>query len=55
VASRPITCASLADELEVTVQTVHRNITTVQAWRIPIQGSARFGLGWQGVFHPRRQ
>ena len=35
-ASRPVTAASLADELEVTVRTVYRDIATLQARRIPI-------------------
>ena len=30
-ASRPVTAASLADELEVTVRTVYRDIATLQA------------------------
>jgi hypothetical protein len=41
-ASRPVTAASLADELEVTVRTVYRDVATLQARRIP--SSVRPGL-----------
>jgi predicted DNA-binding transcriptional regulator YafY len=43
-ASRPVTAASLAGALEVTVRTVYRDIATLQARRIPIEGAA--GLGY---------
>ena len=42
-ASRPTTAASIADELEVTVRTVYRDIATLQARRIPIEGAAGIG------------
>jgi predicted DNA-binding transcriptional regulator YafY len=42
-ASRPVTAASLADELEVTVRTVYRDIATLQARRIPIEGAPGIG------------
>ena len=42
VASRPAAAASLADELEVTVRTVYRDIATLQTRRIPSR--ARLGL-----------
>jgi predicted DNA-binding transcriptional regulator YafY len=42
-APRPVTAASLADELEVTVRTVYRDIATLQARRIPIEGAAGIG------------
>ena len=42
-ASRPVTAASLADELEVTVRTVYRDIATLQAGRIPIEGAPGIG------------
>ena len=42
-ASRPVTAASLADELEVTVRTVYRDIAALQARRIPIEGEPGIG------------
>jgi predicted DNA-binding transcriptional regulator YafY len=42
-ASRPVTAASIADELEVTVRTVYRDVATLQARRIPIEGAAGIG------------
>ena len=38
-----MTAASIADELEVTVRTVYRDIATLQARRIPIEGAAGIG------------
>ena len=42
-ASRPVTAASRADELEVTVRTVYRGIAALQARRIPIEGAPGIG------------
>jgi predicted DNA-binding transcriptional regulator YafY len=42
-ASRPMTAAMLAEELEVTVRTVYRDIATLQARRVPIDGAAGIG------------
>ena len=42
-ASRPVTAATIADELEVTVRTVCRDVATLQARRIPIEGAAGVG------------
>ncbi|TWS98503.1 YafY family protein [Reyranella sp. CPCC 100927] len=42
-ARRPLTAAALAAELEVTVRTVYRDIATLQARRIPIEGAAGIG------------
>jgi predicted DNA-binding transcriptional regulator YafY len=42
-ASRPVTSAVIADELEVTVRTVYRDVATLQARRIPIEGAAGVG------------
>src|ERR1043166_5337749 len=42
-ASKPTTAAVLADELEVTQRTVYRDIATLQARRIPIEGAAGVG------------
>lgn len=39
----PTTAACLADELEVTVRTVYRDIATLQARRVPIEGAAGIG------------
>jgi len=42
-AGQPVTAASIADELEVTVRTVYRDVATLQARRIPIAGAAGIG------------
>ncbi|HEU0215759.1 MAG TPA: YafY family protein [Stellaceae bacterium] len=42
-ARQPVTAASIADELEVTPRTVYRDIATLQARRIPIEGAAGIG------------
>jgi predicted DNA-binding transcriptional regulator YafY len=42
-AKQPVTAASIAGELEVTVRTVYRDIATLQARRIPIEGAAGIG------------
>jgi predicted DNA-binding transcriptional regulator YafY len=43
-AKRPMTAAALAEELEVTVRTVYRDVATLQARRVPIEGAP--GLGY---------
>lgn len=43
-ASGPLTAAQLAGQLEVTVRTVYRDIASLQASRVPIEGAA--GLGY---------
>ena len=42
-ARRPLTAAALAEDLEVTVRTVYRDIATLQARRLPIEGAAGIG------------
>jgi len=42
-APRPVTAAAIADELEVTVRTVYRDVATLQARRISIEGAAGIG------------
>jgi predicted DNA-binding transcriptional regulator YafY len=42
-APQPVTAAAIADQLEVTVRTVYRDIVTLQARRIPIEGAAGIG------------
>jgi predicted DNA-binding transcriptional regulator YafY len=42
--SQPTTAAALAERLEVTVRTIYRDIATLQARRIPIEGAP--GLGY---------
>lgn len=42
-ASKPTTAATLAEELEVTQRTVYRDIATLQARRVPIEGAAGVG------------
>lgn len=43
VASRPMTAAMLAQHLEVNIRTVYRDIATLQARRIPIEGASGIG------------
>ncbi|HYX04852.1 MAG TPA: YafY family protein [Reyranella sp.] len=43
-AKKPMTAAALAEELEVTVRTVYRDVATLQARRVPIEGAP--GLGY---------
>jgi predicted DNA-binding transcriptional regulator YafY len=43
VAKQPMTAATIAERLEVTVRTVYRDIATLQARRIPIEGAAGIG------------
>jgi len=42
-AAKPTTAAALAEELEVTPRTVYRDIATLQARRVPIEGAAGVG------------
>src|ERR1700748_2622046 len=42
-AARPTTAAALAGDLEVTPRTVYRDIATLQARRVPIEGAAGVG------------
>jgi predicted DNA-binding transcriptional regulator YafY len=42
-ATRPMTAAALAAELEVTTRTVYRDIATLQARRVPIEGAPGIG------------
>jgi predicted DNA-binding transcriptional regulator YafY len=42
-AAQPVTAAAIAEELEVTVRTVYRDVATLQARRIPIDGAAGVG------------
>src|SRR5580658_2283239 len=39
----PVTAATIAEKLEVTVRTIYRDIATLQARRIPIEGAAGIG------------
>jgi len=42
-AKKPMTAAALAEELEVTVRTIYRDVATLQARRVPIEGEAGVG------------
>src|ERR1700684_2442660 len=42
-APRPVTAAAIAEELEVAVRTVYRDVATLQARRVPIEGAAGIG------------
>jgi predicted DNA-binding transcriptional regulator YafY len=42
-AKGPMTAAALAERLEVTVRTIYRDVATLQARRIPIEGAPGFG------------
>ena len=39
----PLTAAAIAEPLEVTVRTIYRDIATLQARRVPIEGAAGIG------------
>src|SRR6202521_2726882 len=43
-AAHPVTAAGLADNLEVTVRTIYRDIAALQGSRVPIEGAP--GLGY---------
>ena len=43
-ARRPVTAAALAEQLEVTVRTIYRDIAALQGSRVPIEGAP--GLGY---------
>ena len=43
-APNPVTAAALAEQLEVTVRTIYRDIAALQASRVPIEGAP--GLGY---------
>ena len=43
VATQPMTAAMLAERLEVTTRTVYRDVATLQARRIPIEGAPGIG------------
>ena len=43
VATHPLTAAALADELEVTPRTIYRDIASLQASRVPIEGAPGIG------------
>jgi predicted DNA-binding transcriptional regulator YafY len=42
-AGRPMTAAALAEDLEVTARTVYRDVATLQARRVPIEGAPGIG------------
>ncbi|MGZ5906256.1 MAG: helix-turn-helix transcriptional regulator [Reyranella sp.] len=42
-AKKPVTAAQLAEELEVTVRTIYRDVATLQARRVPIEGAPGVG------------
>jgi predicted DNA-binding transcriptional regulator YafY len=42
-APKPLTAAALAERLEVTARTVYRDVATLQARRVPIEGAAGIG------------
>jgi predicted DNA-binding transcriptional regulator YafY len=42
-ARKPMTAAMLAEALEVTVRTIYRDVATLQARRVPIEGEAGVG------------
>jgi|HubBroStandDraft_6_1064221.scaffolds.fasta_scaffold583877_2 predicted DNA-binding transcriptional regulator YafY len=42
-AKGPMTAAALADQFEVTVRTIYRDVAALQARRVPIEGAPGFG------------
>jgi len=53
-AARPLTAAALADQLEVTVRTVYRDIAALQASRVPIEGAAASAISCAAALICRR-
>jgi biotin operon repressor len=49
-ARHPTTAVSLAERLEVSVRTVYRDIATLQARRIPIEGAPGIGYVIRGAY-----
>jgi predicted DNA-binding transcriptional regulator YafY len=49
-AKAPVTAASIADELEVTVRAVYRDVAMLQARRVPVEGAAGIGYVLRGGF-----
>jgi len=43
VAKRPVTAAAIAEQLEVTVRSIYRDIAALQAMRVPIDGERGIG------------
>src|SRR5258706_14346002 len=43
-AKKPVTAAAIAEALEVTVRNIYRDVATLQARRVPIEGAP--GLGY---------
>ena len=43
LARKPVTAATIADELEVTVRSIYRDIGALQAMRVPIEGERGIG------------
>ena len=41
--TKPVTAAALAEQLEVNIRTVYRDVATLQARRVPIEGAAGIG------------
>jgi len=50
VATKPMTAAAIAERLEVTVRTIYRDIASLQASRVPIEGAAGIGYVLQRGF-----
>lgn len=49
-AKHPLTAAQMADALEVTKRTIYRDIATLQARRVPIEGEAGIGYVMRAGF-----
>ncbi|MFB9951428.1 helix-turn-helix transcriptional regulator [Rhizobium puerariae] len=43
LAGKPVTAAGIADQLEVTVRSIYRDIAALQAMRVPIEGERGIG------------
>src|SRR4029077_1359654 len=52
VAREPVTAAALAEQLEVTVRTIYRDVATLQARRVPIEGAPGIGYILRRGFDP---
>ena len=49
-ATGPVSARAIADTLEASQRTIYRDVVSLQAMRVPIEGEAGVGYIWQGGF-----